>query len=148
MIVEFSNEVVNSVFVIGLSLCIETTIITSSKCSRNDQVRGQSQFFQQEYDTYPLRARRKKDDTLRSFNKYLSQNNQRIIETILSRYSTISDDRVNDANKYPFTQNTLHRILPLLPEISYQKIGNLLDYLIFYRGKIVFSLKKNLIRSL
>lgn len=148
MIVEFSNEVVNSVFVIGLSLCIETTIITSSKCSRNDQVRGQSQFFQQEYDTYPLRARRKKDDTLRSFNKYPSQNNQRIIETILSRYSTISDDRVNDADKYPFTQNTLHRILPFLPEISYQKIGNLLNYLIFYREKIVFSLKKNLIRSL
>lgn len=148
MIVEFSNEVVNSVFVIGLSLCIETTIITSSKCSRNDQVRGQSQFFQQEYDTYPLRARRKKDDTLRSFNKYLSQNNQRIIETISSRYSTISDDRVNDADKYPITQNTLHRILPLLPEISYQKIGNLLNYFIFYRGKIVFSLKKNLIRSL
>lgn len=145
MIVEFSNEVVNSVFVIGLSLCIETTIITSSKCSRNDQVRGQSQFFQQEYDTYPLRGKKKKG---RSFNKYLSQNNQRIIETILSRYSTISDDRVNDADKYPFTQNTLHRILPFLPEISYQKIGNLLNYLIFYREKIVFSLKKNLIRSL
>lgn len=26
MIVEFSNEVVNSVFVIGLSLCTETTV--------------------------------------------------------------------------------------------------------------------------
>lgn len=154
MIVEFSNEVVNSVFVIRLSLCIETTVslhrrnVLETISLRNDQVRGQSQFFQQEYDTYPLRARRKKDDTLRSFNKYPSQNNQRIIETILSRYSTISNDRVNDADKYPFTQNTLHRILPLLSEISYQKIGNLLNYLIFYRGKIVFSLKKNLIRSL
>lgn len=42
MIVEFSNEVVNSVFVIGLSLCIETTIITSSKCSRNDLVTERS----------------------------------------------------------------------------------------------------------
>lgn len=27
MIVEFSNEVINSVFVIGLSLCIETTVL-------------------------------------------------------------------------------------------------------------------------
>lgn len=44
MIVEFSNEVVNSVF--GLSLCIETTVslhrrnVLETISLRNDQVRG------------------------------------------------------------------------------------------------------------